>query len=119
MELHTTSILPPDMKQYFDRMLLAQPCPGDYATDLWNIWKYVEANVWKKLEKTPGKKRKCEELKRQFMELYDQIKAQKENPKTKTKNKAEMPMYYIEFARRCDRHLFGRLKYRGRRHAPK
>jgi hypothetical protein len=119
MPLTTVSTLPPDLRQYFDRALLQRPLPGDKDTDLWDIWKYIEAKVWKKLEKTPGKKKICEELKRQFMELYEQIKTQKENPKTETKNKAEMPMYYIGFARRSSRRLFGRLKYRARRLASK
>ena len=84
----------------------------DDETDLWKVWEYIEKNLWQKLEDSPGKKKKCEELKQQFLGLYESIKTQKENPQTKTKNKTQVSFYYIEHLNRGNRNIFSRLKHK-------
>lgn len=98
--------------KFFDKDLLKNALKlNDDETDLWKIWECIQKKLWKKLEYSPGKKKKCEELKQRFMELYESIKTQKENGQTKTRNKTQMPFYHIEHPRHGDQEIFFRLKY--------
>ena len=107
------SVLLPPISQYFSKELLSTPIFGDdNEKSLLYIFKYIEENLLKKLNKTPGKKVKCEELIKEFKEIYAQIR-QKKDFKAKEKNKTEMPFYFFKCARRSSEKLLRRLKYKG------
>ena len=100
----------------YDYRLLKHPFKfGDDSKDLKQIADYLLDKKWHKLDKCPAKKKQCEELLKEFQEIYGQVKAQKNSKATKG-NKTERFNYYIDFAKQSDSDLFSRLKYKGRDH---
>lgn len=114
--LTTTSALPPLITQYFSRMLLSFPAPefGNDEEDIRNILLYVFNKMWKKLAKCPGKKRECEKLYAEIMEMYERIQKKKEDGKATPENITERPCYYFACARRSDTAILQGLVYKAR-----
>jgi hypothetical protein len=114
--LTTTSTIPPPIAQYFSKLLLwvATPKLKDDEEDILNILHYLKSELWKKLEKCPGKKLKCEKLYKYILEMYESIKKQKENREAKTTFTTELPFYYFDCARRSHGQILQRHKYKAR-----
>lgn len=97
----------------FDKDLLAKPYPtfSDNEGLLMQILTYVDSKLYKKLKNQCWKKKKCDELKEEFLELYGQIKAKKD-VKTKKRNSTERPFYRIEPISTNGKNLLRRLRRR-------
>ena len=111
----TISILPPVISQAFDSKLLTNPARlRNDETDLWRIFEFIEKKLAKKLRGTPGEKIKYEALKQEFLNLYGQIKAKKENKEAVPENQTEEPFYFFMCVSRSDDEILTRLRYKSR-----
>lgn len=109
-----TKMILPKILQYFDSNLLSFPCPKfrEDSETLWQSWIYIES-LWKKLDKCLIKKSKCEKLKKQFMELYEQAKIKEKERETEKKHPTQMPFYRIDSVSKKDDEVF-RFSKKGR-----
>lgn len=114
MTITTLSI--PRIAQYFSSALLSLPMPKfkHDEEDILNILNYLKAELWKKLEKCPGKKVKCEKLYAEIMDMYERIKKKKENDQATPENITERPFYYFRCTRRSNTQILQGLIYRAR-----
>jgi hypothetical protein len=114
---YITSTIPPQIIQSFSRILLTTPCPKFHEDeeDIWMIYQYLKKLGEKKLQKTPGKKKKIEAMERRFLATYEWIKTQKEDSAAKEKNKTQEPFYWLECSTRSNREILTRFKYKARR----
>ncbi len=110
-----TSVLPAGMIQWFDRLLLIRTAPKlcDDDEDLLNILAHIEEKLWKKLDKMPAKKLKCEKLRKEFKEIYEKIQKKKDS-QTKAENSRKMSFYMFRSTGRHRYKLLFRLKRRAR-----
>jgi|SRR5690606_9145895 len=116
MRAITTYVLPLPIVQNFSRLLLSLPSPKfkDDEEDILNILKYVRSQLWKKLDKCPGQKIKCEQLYNEILEMYESIKTQKEDHEAKTEFVTEQPFYHFKCAKRSHHEILSRHKYKAR-----
>lgn len=105
---------PPRLQQSFNRFLLTTPMPifRETSKDLKRILTFIEHRLWKKLGSCPGKQKKCEELKSQFMELYERAKTKEKELEAKTEHHTQRPFYSIGSIGEKDEKVFRRLTYR-------
>jgi len=109
------TVIPPLISQFFDSILLTYPARiGDDYTHLKEIFEFIEKKLAKKLAGTPNEKIKYDVLKKEFLDLYGQIKAKKENKEEIRENKTEEPFYFFKCTNRSNEELLRRLKYRSR-----
>jgi len=112
--IHTVASTPPDVLQLFQSALLATPCKfHDDSETLWRIWIYIENRLWYKLRGQPGKKKKCETLKEEFLKLYAQIK--EKELKEEAENAPKRFFYYINLPNRRNDRIFTRIGHKSRR----
>ena len=78
------------------------------------IYLYIEKRLLPKARNQPKKRQKCEELKREFMELYERAKKKEENPETEKKNQTKRPFYRIKCPDGRSKTIFDRLRDRAR-----
>jgi hypothetical protein len=105
------AILPPNIKQSFNRDLLSYPSLGMTPEKLIEIFNCIIKKYKRKI-KHQGNIQKFESKEKEFIELYERIKKKKENPESKTRNKTERPFYSIEFTNRGKQKLFDRLRFK-------
>jgi hypothetical protein len=119
--LNKITVIPPQIIQRFSELLLHIQSPkfGDDADDIINILHYLREILWKKLDKCPAKKKKCEKLYKEIFEMYESIKTEKENCETKTAFTAELPFCYFKCARGSCDNILQRCKYKARAFAYK
>ncbi len=115
MKVTTTTVLPLQIKQSFNSLLLTMPCPkfGDDDEDLLNIMAYIEKMLWKKLGNTLAKKLKCENLRQEFKETYEKIRKKKES-QTENENASKMSFYMLRNTGGRRLELLFRLKRKAR-----
>lgn len=94
--MDTKYTMPPQVVQFFSKILLSQPCPKlrDNLQALWEIWLYIESKTVKNAGNLARKER-LGLLKSQLMDLYVRTLAKEKNIEEKTKTKAQQPFYYI------------------------
>ncbi len=108
----STCFLPPLIMQSFNSTLLSTPFPGDNLQRLWRIYLYINKKLMQKSHHDPIWKKKCEQLEKEFLELYERTKTKEENIETKTKNKTKEPFYFIEIPNRSHQNIFEGLRYK-------
>jgi hypothetical protein len=108
------TIFPPLIREYFSSELLQTPHPKlrEDSETLWYVWEYIEKNLWKKLDKQPIKKARCELLKQIFMELYERAKIKEKEREKETRHPTQVPFYYIGRIDRQGEKAFASAKYR-------
>ena len=96
--VETVVIIPPKINQYYSHLLLDVPiCNlGDDIETFWEIWRYIEIKLWKKLQNLPERREKCERLKREFLDLYVKTKTKKKAIEEETESKATEPLYWVK-----------------------
>lgn len=109
------TIPPLDLKEIFDPLLLSAPHPKfrDDEDDILQILNYVKKKLWKKLNKCPSKKIKCENIEKEIREVYEQIKKKKKLQET-AKNFTQRPFYYFNCVKRSHNEILHRYKHKSR-----
>lgn len=90
----------------------------DDEEDIWGIWKYIEKKMWKKLNKCPGEKIKCEQIKKEFMGIYGRIKKKKEDGEAKENNRTERMFYRLHCPIRSHNDVLERIGHRAKKYRP-
>lgn len=110
----TISTLPPIITQYFNRLLLATPCPDfkDSSKDLLRVYEYIVKKLLKRAKNIPQRLALCEKLEKEFLDLYVQIKAKEEELKEKTDHITQEPFYRFRGVSRNSKKIFDRLKFK-------
>lgn len=108
--MKTTTILPPEILEYFDNKLLESSCKlGDSAEKFKKIYRGLVTKLDKK-NMSPQKKKKYEKSKREFLYLYEKA-SEKENTETKIRHKAQGPMYYVRLSCQNDETVYHGLRF--------
>jgi len=115
--LTITSIIPPQITQYFDSKLLSTPVPNfnDSSQDLWLIYQYIKTKLLKKTKKYPQWEKECLALEKQFMELYERALAKEKEHTEKKTHYTQGSFYRFRSLNKTDDRIFTGLKYRSRR----
>jgi hypothetical protein len=109
----TISILPPEIKQYFDHYLLVKPGNlRDNTVILWCLYYYIKNRLMKKAHHDPRWLAKCEKLEKEFLDLYERAIVKEENTKEKNENKTKEPFYRIAGFDRSNETIFKRLRFK-------
>lgn len=111
-----TTNIPPPILNLCNVNLLTAPIPKfrDDEEDVKDILDYLIAKKWYKLEKCPAKKRQCEQLKNEILEMYGRIKEKKKNGTAEKDNKTEGFGYYFSASKGYCWEILYRLKYKAR-----
>jgi len=107
----------PEIKKFFNCNLLLKKPLRDNSETLLQIMEYIDKKLWKKLDRCPNKKKRCEKLKKEFLDLYEQIKNEEKKSKKETNNKTKGFFYSINLSSKSNGTIFRRLKYKGLRYA--
>ncbi len=112
-EIVSEPIFVPEIDMKFSKDILSRPTPKlrEDSDTLWKSWLYIES-LWKKLDNQPVKRAKCEELKKQFMELYERAKAKEKERETEKTHPTQIPFYFIGSIGEKDEEAFRCTKYR-------
>lgn len=90
---------------------------GEDEKDLWEICEYIQKKLWKKLNRCEVRKKKCQAILDEFMEIYERIEKKKKEPKTEEKNKTDGLFYSIRTSKPGSEQLFFRLKRKASSHS--
>lgn len=114
MKVVTSYVIPPRILQYFNSALLSMPTVllRDSSKDLWAIYQYTVKKLIKKVNNLPQKKAICEQLEKEFLELYELIKEKEEELKTKTEHRTQRPFYRFNGSSRNGERIFRRLTFK-------
>jgi len=112
----TSIILPPDVRQVFDKGLLTHPVPDlrDRAADLYSLYHYVKDKLMKKTRNIPNRKAKCEALEKEFLELYGRAITKEEELKGQKKRRTEQPFYSFASIGGKDEEIYNRFRFKRR-----
>ena len=110
--LFTSTSLPSEIIQHFSRMLLTTPCKmGQDSSTLWEVYIYIKHRLLKRANHDPITKARCKQLEETFLDLYERAKTKEKNKDEASKNKTQVPLYYIECPDKRDETIFERLRY--------
>lgn len=104
--------LPPIISQHFNSLLLSQPMPE--FRDSLKIFDEMLAKVlkkWKKLDKCPAQKQKCEQLLREIQELHERAKIKEEERKAEARHKTQSFGYSVASPKNLVRPIYERLRF--------
>lgn len=87
----------PSICQQFDSLLLSYPYSKckDSSEDLWRIYQYLKKRTDWKVRNLPEKKKKCENILREFLEIYEQIQKKEKELEGKTEHHTQRPFYFF------------------------
>ena len=104
----TVNVIPPEILQNFNQILLVQPCPKfcDTELDLLEIFTKILVKIEKK-----NQNNQTEHLQKEFLDLYERIKNKKEDTISKVPNETEEPFYRIECTDRRNEKILIGLRY--------
>lgn len=108
----TISIIPPEIIQNYDHLLLSKPIPKfkDDAESLKNIYEWIRSTYKRKIENIPNGIYKFTILEKQFMGLYERAIAKEKELKETTGNIGKEPFYFIQWPNKYGRRIFERLR---------
>ncbi|SRR5216684_989022 len=114
IKITTMSSLPPLIQQSFNSNLLSSPSPSFRQTSkaLLYVYNYIETRLAKKVNENSIRKQKYENLKNQFLELYERIKTKEKELEGKTEHFTQRPFYFTILSNRIQQSFFTRLEYR-------
>jgi len=114
--LSTKTIIafPPEMKSYFDRMLLFHDAFkfGDETGKIHKMFAYIKSES-EKFRKFPEIYARWQNLEKQYLDLYERTKIKEKKQSPKAKNKTKRPFYHITMPDQSSRDLFLRLRFVG------
>jgi len=112
LKITRTVCLPPQIIQYYNRILLNQKTLKfwDDCSTLWGIYEYLILKIKPKCVKNSVWLAKVEKLEQKFLELYGRTKAKEDEFEKKTGQSVGTPFSYFREANRRHPHLFGRLR---------
>jgi hypothetical protein len=111
IKITTTSTLPPQVVLQFNKMLLMTPyCLADDRIVLWGMYLYIKEELFRKAKNIPARLKKCEELEKKFLELYERIKKKEEQLKEQTKRTMPEPFYFFTDPFRDSGRVYERLR---------
>jgi hypothetical protein len=110
--METIKVLPPQIKQFFDKNLLSKDSPEfrDSCKVIWRVYLYIKNRLRKKVDNDPIRLNKYLELEKQFLELYERTKAKEEERKIEEGHHTQEPFYYFRKTNGNYQWLFDRLK---------
>lgn len=117
----TVYILPPEVKQFFDKHLLSKPWPtfGDTLETFWSIYLYISRNLMRKACYNNSRYENAIKLEQEFLKLYEQAAAKEKYLEAKTSNKAQRPFTYVTGFGKGNETIFRKLKQRSYGYAQK
>jgi hypothetical protein len=112
MITQTVSSIPLSIHQYFSSKMLSLPCPKlrDDSETLRRVYLWIKTKLMKKCAKYPEWKRECEQLEKQFLELYERALAKEKDLEAKEGYKTQESFYWITISDRRSDNIFRRLK---------
>jgi hypothetical protein len=112
MIIEKVQTLPPIIPQHFCAALLSSPAPNlrDWSGTFDVMWQEV-LKMWKKVEKNPQKKRKCEALKSEIMELCERAKIKEKEREGQTDHKTQGFMYHVAIPSGLAEDIYTRLRF--------
>jgi hypothetical protein len=110
--LFTTTTIPPQIHQYFTEKMLSLPTPKmrDDSATLRRVYFWIKTKLMKKCVKYPEWKKECEQLEKQFVELYERTLAKEKELETEKGHKTQEPFYWITVANRSNQAIFRGLQ---------
>lgn len=109
-----TTHLAPEIKQYFDRLLLSTPCPkfNDDISRINRMFKYIENKLLRRC-KDEYQKREIEELLKQYREKHGRIVKKEKDLETEERHATKEPFYNFTMPSKRDGFIFNRLRFKG------
>jgi hypothetical protein len=102
--------MPPKIKHYFDRLLLATPFKlGDDLESLHKLYSYIK-QVAEKFRKYPAEYTKWQEVEKKYLELYRRAEAKEKIQGPKAKNRTKEPFYFVRLSSRRNERLLNGLR---------
>lgn len=107
----------PPIRMSFDPNLLSTAILklNEDSETLYRIYQILKKKLMKRAERNPKQKKACEELEKDFLELYERAKAKEKDAEAAPKNVTQRSFYRIAGAKKNDRAIFERFKYAFRR----
>ncbi len=107
-------ILPPAVAQNYEAVLLCAPRPDfrDSSRTLERIKKYIIEKLLYRAGSNPIRKALCENLLKEFEELYERAKVKEKELKEKANHFTQRSFYSFKSVGRKDEEFFRRLKFR-------
>lgn len=108
----TITSIPPEITQYYNRLLLTISCPllRDSSKDLWKVYEYIVDRLMRKTKNLKKKNALCNQLREDFTNLYVKITQKEKELETKTNHPTKRPFYCITITRRNVEEIFRRLR---------
>ena len=112
--MKTVSIFPPEVLQYFDRLLLNNYIPKlrEDSSNLFRAYNYIYYNQLYKTRYSEINKQRCMNLCLEFKEIYERIKEKEKELESETCHKTKRPFYFIICSNRRSQTIFNGLKYK-------
>jgi hypothetical protein len=103
----TTTVIPADILQYFNPLLLSAPAPNlkESSRTLWDIYLYAK-HLMKKAHKYPQWGRKLKKLEKTFLEIYERALVKEKELKESNEHPTQQPFYYIRAPDKKGRNVF-------------
>ena len=115
----STSLL--ELGNFFDANLLSKPSIkfGHDSKYLFTIFEFIEKKLFKKCINNTIRLKRYNDLKKQFLELYEQIQTKEKELEGKTEHITQGSLYFIPSLDKKSEELFGRFIWQSRRYASK
>lgn len=113
-QIITITSLPPQVKQFYDSILLSKPTSKFYDDSelLWRVYTYIKLKLSKKSKYHPNSEIKYNQLEKEFLELYERAKTKEKDYERETGNQGQKFFYYIIITDRSHSKIFERLRSR-------
>lgn len=107
----TLTPLPPLITQAFNPKLLSFSYPKlrDHLGTFDQMWKEA-LKLWKRLDRLPDKKVRCEKLKEEILDLYERAKIKEKEREGQTDHKTQKFGYHVAVPKGLAEDVFARLK---------
>lgn len=111
--MKTITTLPP-IEQYFNYHLLENPFDDSLRFDsrrLFAWYKFYLRKLQRKSYHSDIRRKKCELLEQEFLQLYERIKIKEEELEEKTKHITKRPFFYITYSDYRSKKLYDRFRF--------
>jgi len=108
--------LPPQVAEFFDRVLLSRPCPKfmDDSETLWKIYLYIINKLARRCNYNEKTMKKFEQFCYEFLELYGRTKTKETEFKEENGKSFQGPFDYFTDIGRNNKEVFSTIRHRAK-----